>query len=404
MDVRLSPEQQALRDSVAQVVDRLGPQAVGQLDDVERAAKLDAAVDAAGWRELRTPDDTGAPWASAVEAAIVAEELGRGLADAAVHRTDAGGRAPAAGRAARHAAETGRARDQTSAALAVAVDDGDGDRRHGRDVGARARRRSTASPAAVAGRAHVPSTSRGRSGRRRAPGRHGRRRPLTDDDLTRWTALGLALTCADLVGTMRGAVQLACDYAAARRQYGVADRIVPGGAAPAGRRARGDGGLAQRRAARGVGGRRARAGRRAGRRRAWPRRTAPAPRARCARPRSRCTAASATRGSAWPTSTSGGRCCRPTCSAASARTSHECSLTTALEVSMDFGDSPAEAEFRRGCARGSRPTTPACRRRRPTTTTGPGRRRGTSRSTTPGSSACRGRRRSAATSCRACTT
>ena len=37
MDVRLSPEQQALRDSAAQVVDRLGPQAVGQLDDRERA-------------------------------------------------------------------------------------------------------------------------------------------------------------------------------------------------------------------------------------------------------------------------------------------------------------------------------------------------------------------------------
>ena len=65
MDVRLSPEQQALRDSAVQVVDRLGPRTVGELDDAERAAKLDAAVDAAGWRELRTGDDDGAPWASA---------------------------------------------------------------------------------------------------------------------------------------------------------------------------------------------------------------------------------------------------------------------------------------------------------------------------------------------------
>ncbi|HEX5946470.1 MAG TPA: hypothetical protein VFY82_09345, partial [Acidimicrobiales bacterium] len=59
MDVRLSPEQQALRDSAAQVVDRLGPSAVGELDDAERAAKLDAAVDASGWRELRTATDDG---------------------------------------------------------------------------------------------------------------------------------------------------------------------------------------------------------------------------------------------------------------------------------------------------------------------------------------------------------
>src|SRR5579872_5577004 len=83
MDVRLSPEQMALRDSAAQVVDRLGPATVAQLDEVERAVKLDAAVAAAGWRELRTPTDDGNPWASAVEVAVIAEELGRGLADTA---------------------------------------------------------------------------------------------------------------------------------------------------------------------------------------------------------------------------------------------------------------------------------------------------------------------------------
>src|SRR5437763_16335446 len=83
MDVRLSPEQEALRDSVTQVTARLGPKTVAQLDDRERAAKLDAAVGGAGWRELRTAADDGSPWASGVEAAIVAEELARGLADAA---------------------------------------------------------------------------------------------------------------------------------------------------------------------------------------------------------------------------------------------------------------------------------------------------------------------------------
>src|SRR4051812_2281236 len=81
MDVRLAPEQVALRDSVAQAIDRLGPKAVGQLGDAERAAKLDAAVTAAGWRELRAASDDGTPWATAVEAAIVAEEMAFGLAD-----------------------------------------------------------------------------------------------------------------------------------------------------------------------------------------------------------------------------------------------------------------------------------------------------------------------------------
>jgi len=83
VDVRLSPEQVALRDSAAQVVDRLGPATVAQLDDAERAGKLDAAVAAAGWRELRTATGDGNPWATAVEVAVIAEELGRGLADAA---------------------------------------------------------------------------------------------------------------------------------------------------------------------------------------------------------------------------------------------------------------------------------------------------------------------------------
>ena len=81
MDVRLSSEQQALHDSVAQVIGRLGPGTVRDLDDAERTVKLDAAVAASGWRELRVAAGRRAPLASGVEAAIVAEELGRGLAD-----------------------------------------------------------------------------------------------------------------------------------------------------------------------------------------------------------------------------------------------------------------------------------------------------------------------------------
>ena len=48
MDVRLSPEQVALRDAAAQVVDRLGVHGVAALDDRERAVKLNAAVDGLG--------------------------------------------------------------------------------------------------------------------------------------------------------------------------------------------------------------------------------------------------------------------------------------------------------------------------------------------------------------------
>ena len=45
---------------------------------------------------------------------------------------------------------------------------------------------------------------------------------LAADGLTRWTALALAVTAADLVGAMRGAVTLATGYAKDRRQYGQA--------------------------------------------------------------------------------------------------------------------------------------------------------------------------------------
>ena len=46
-------------------------------------------------------------------------------------------------------------------------------------------------------------------------------RLLTGDDLTAWTALGLAVTSADLVGGMRGVLDVTVAYAAERKQYGV---------------------------------------------------------------------------------------------------------------------------------------------------------------------------------------
>ena len=231
MDVRLSPEQVALRDSAAQVVGRLGPKGVAALDDAERASKLDAAVDAAGWRELRAPSDDGNPWASAVEVSLVAEELGRGLADtaflgptlAADLRRRAG--VPAAG-----APETvlltadlsavARVGDEGVPPRAVAVDAHGASHAHVLLPGAGG---ATLGAVALAGGrpGGVDLTRPSLGGAFGAPVSpvEGQGRSLSRDDLAHWHGLGLATACGDLVGVMRGALTLAVDYARARRQY-----------------------------------------------------------------------------------------------------------------------------------------------------------------------------------------
>jgi alkylation response protein AidB-like acyl-CoA dehydrogenase len=233
MDVRLSSEQVALRDSVAQVVDRLTAQAVGQLDDRQRADKLDAAVEASGWRELRAAEDDGSPLASGVEAGIVAEELGRGLADtpflgptlAAELRRLAGAPPAATAETVVLAAGLGRLAQVDGGAVepgAVAIDAGraeaalvlvpDG----GSWSLATVALRPSADPVDLTRPSAEPDLSS-------APvAVDGGERTLDDDALTACAALGLAITCADLVGTMRGAVDLACEYASSRRQYGAA--------------------------------------------------------------------------------------------------------------------------------------------------------------------------------------
>ena len=65
------------------MVDRLAPTPSASSATPNGRPKLDAAVAASGWRELRSPTEGTSPLASGVEAAIVAEELGRGLADVA---------------------------------------------------------------------------------------------------------------------------------------------------------------------------------------------------------------------------------------------------------------------------------------------------------------------------------
>jgi Acyl-CoA dehydrogenase, C-terminal domain len=227
MDVRLSFEQQALRDSVAQAIGRTGPKSVADLADHERAAKLDAAIEAAGWRELRAAADGTEPLASAVEAALVAEELGRGLADAPfLGPTLAADLRRRAGAAAAVTRETVLLTPDLSGP-ALVVDDAVGvaaDAGHAQAALALAPAGPGAVLVSVPVEVSTPPVDLTRpsglpvagQGPRPVPGA----RPLTRADLDRWTALGLAVTCAELVGTMRGAVRLARDYALVRQQYG----------------------------------------------------------------------------------------------------------------------------------------------------------------------------------------
>ena len=273
MDVRLSPEQQA----PARL--RRPGRRPARPARRRRARRRRAGRQARrrrrrppGWRELRAADDDGAPLASGVEAAIVAEELGRGLADAAVPRTDPGRRAAPPGRRARapttpetvaahrrpRCARRSR-RPVAPPAGAVAVDARGaaaalvaGDRRPAATRSAGSRLGAAPSRTDLTRRL---ATVRPRRRRARAGPAAGR---STDDDLTAWTALGLALAVRRprRHDARRGRPRhrLRQGPPAVRQP----DRLVPGRAAPAGRRLRGHGGLAQRRPARGLGGRRAR--------------------------------------------------------------------------------------------------------------------------------------------------
>ena len=215
MDVRLSAEQVALRESVARVVDQLAAHAVGQLDDAERTSKLDAAVTASGWRELRAADDDGNPWASAVEVAIIAEELGRGVADAAfLGPTLAAELRRLTGAPTSPAIETvALTADLRSLGSAIAVDAAGSTTALALDASSIVLTTLPARSIRVdLTRPSVPVDTNGST---------SLGVPLTDEARTRWTALGLALTCADLVGIMRGAVEVSTEYAKERRQYGV---------------------------------------------------------------------------------------------------------------------------------------------------------------------------------------
>jgi hypothetical protein len=166
VDVRLTSEQQQLREAAAKLADDLGPGSVADLDDASRKARLEKAVEATGFRTLRSDG------ASGVEVAIVAEEFARGLVDVPflgpVLADDL------SGRVGRH--------------VSVTVDSAPGVDLTGSTVGV------VETPSALA--------------------------ELSSDHAQRWQALALVTTCADILGAARGAHALAVDYAKVREQYG----------------------------------------------------------------------------------------------------------------------------------------------------------------------------------------
>jgi hypothetical protein len=196
MDVRLTAEQQQLRDAAAKLADDLGPGSVQDLGDSERIARLDKQIQITGWRSLRSDE------ASAVEVAIVAEEFGRGLVDA-----------PFLGPVL--ADDLARRLGDDGAASTIAVG--------GHAIDARGYRRAltldgTAVSAFEVGAAletvDLTRTSAELTGNATALG------DLDSEAAQRWLALALATTSADLVGAARGAQTLAVEYAKIREQYG----------------------------------------------------------------------------------------------------------------------------------------------------------------------------------------
>ncbi len=228
MDVRLSPEQQQLRTAAARLAQRLGPGTVAGLDDARRRGQLASAIEAAGWRELRSPDEAGAPVASAVEVCLVAEELARALCDVAfagpVLASELRRRAGAADAPGRETVLL----DPALAALAVVAT---GDVPNGLAVDSAGARGALVVCADAAGTrlgwveieptaVHVDLTRPTSVPTRAAVVPIDGTRGLSNEDLAACTALGLALSCADLVGVMGGAVELGRSYAVERKQFG----------------------------------------------------------------------------------------------------------------------------------------------------------------------------------------
>ncbi|QIX52700.1 acyl-CoA dehydrogenase family protein [Rhodococcus sp. DMU1] len=196
MDVRLTSEQQQLRDAAAKLADDLGPGSVQDLADDKRITRLERAVDTTGWRALRSDG------ASGVEVAIVAEEFGRRLVDVPFLGP------VLADDLRRHVAD-----DQLT--WAIAPDDEAVDARGLRcAVAVRDNRILVGDVGSALPSADLTRCTAELGDTLEPLGE------LSPDHAERWHALALVTTGADLVGAARGAQALACDYAKVREQYG----------------------------------------------------------------------------------------------------------------------------------------------------------------------------------------
>lgn len=196
MDVRLTTEQQQLRDAAAKLADDLGPATVQDLDDQNRITRLDKQIESTGWRSLRSDG------ASGVEVAIVAEELGRRLVDTPFLGP------VLADDLARHIGED-------ASGTTVAVDD--------RVIDARGARRALALSGGSVSAVDVQALTDGVDLTRAEATIVGSPVALGEvspEAAEQWRALALVTTTADLVGVARGAHAVACDYAKIREQYG----------------------------------------------------------------------------------------------------------------------------------------------------------------------------------------
>src|SRR5512139_4133263 len=233
MDTRDTPEQAELRRTARRLARELGPRTVADLDDRKRSERLAEAVRDAGWLELRQDGGDGGPLASGVEATIIADALGQAVADVpfagpilAADLARRAGARPIDGAVVAFSTDlidaavvSGSATDtpilavdhaaEGPVAAYVLVPDGDGYHlalveAEGTSDGADLTRAIRSLPAGVP-LLPVPDQSR----------------RLTRDDLAAWSALGLALTSADMVGLMRGVLDVSVAYARERKQYGV---------------------------------------------------------------------------------------------------------------------------------------------------------------------------------------
>jgi alkylation response protein AidB-like acyl-CoA dehydrogenase len=231
MDTRDTPEQAELRRTARRLARELGPRSVAELDDAKRSRRLAEAVRDAGWHELRQDGGDGAPLAGGVEAAIIAEALAEAVADVPfTGPVLAADLARRAGAPPLDDAVVAFAPDLIDAAVVsgaatdapvLAVDAGAEGAVHAYVLipagdGYRL--------ALVEGDAAREGADLTRSVRPLPAGlavRPVSEKRLTRADLDAWLALGLALTSADLVGVMRGALDATVAYAQERKQYGV---------------------------------------------------------------------------------------------------------------------------------------------------------------------------------------